>query len=253
MSSSLGVLKTEILEPYLLIDSGNTRTKAAICLNGKVLELLIFENTELEEAKKSLLKQHFSQVLMASSGNQSEEIQSWFLHTPFRLLSHSNNLGIEWAYTEPERLGIDRMAGMLGAHHLFPGQNVCVVDAGTCMTIDFLRADKKHLGGLIAPGLEMRLQAMNYYTSKLPYVSKFQSDIYPGTDTNSCISGGAVWGILAEIEGHLERISPRFSGPIQLILCGGDADFLAQRIKADNFVVPDLVIQGLNAVISNSG
>lgn len=252
MSSSLAVLKTEIQSSFLLIDAGNTRTKAAIYQRNIALSSWIFDNENLAKAKEMLLKEDFSKVLIASSGKPGNEILNWFSGKSARMLTHQDSRGIRWAYAQPDRLGIDRIAGMLGASYLFPDENVCIVDGGTCITTDFLLANKTHIGGFISPGLEMRLQAMHEKTSKLPHVSKNQISVYPGIDTESCLSGGVVWGATAEIEAHFKWLCSRFSGPHRLILCGGDADFLAQRIKADNFVVPDLVIQGLNAVLSDS-
>lgn len=244
-------LKTLDSPRYLLIDSGNTRTKAAIYQNNNALQSWIFDNDHLAEAKEILVIVAVDSVLIASSGSYGEEIRQWFSHVSAQVFNSSQYEEIHWAYSDPERLGHDRMAGMIGAITHFPNENICLVSAGTCLTFDFLQSDKMHLGGFIAPGLEMRLKAMNSFTSKLPYVSINQSNNYPGMDTETCLSGGAVWGAVLEIEGHFDRIQALNSGPWRLVLTGGDAEFLAQRIKADNFVVPDLVIQGLNAVLSD--
>lgn len=236
---------------FLLIDSGNTRTKAAIYQDDKQLQFWTFENTALQSARIVLSSLEVKGVLLADSGGFGTEILSWFPHVSARVLMPDLNLGIHWAYENPALLGQDRRAGMMGALARFPDVNLCVVSAGTCLTVDFLRHDRIHLGGVISPGLEMRLKAMNEFTSRLPYVPKNKALIYPGISTETCIAGGAVWGGVMEVEAHFSMAATFGVGTWKLVLTGGDADFLARRIKADNFVAPNLVLEGLNAVVFN--
>lgn len=242
------VLETLAAPKFLLIDSGNTRTKAAVYQNDISTRDWIFENAELDHLREVLSQQTVDRIIMADSGKNASRISSWFPQIPASCISPYDKPLITWAYESPDGLGQDRIAALQGSLYRFKGENCCVVSAGTCITFDFLKKDGQHLGGFISPGLEMRLKSMHKFTSSLPYVSKNESSKYPGVDTASCLSGGAVWGAVLEIEGHLQRCIELFSDDWKLILTGGDADFLAQRIKADNFVAPNLIMEGLNRV-----
>ena len=106
-----------------------------------------------------------------------------------------NACGVTAAYANPSNLGADRWAAMLGAHALGP-HNYCIVDAGSAVTMDFLLADGRHLGGYIAPGRDMSLTAMAQGTadlgSRLAEHSDTPADIAPGTDSTEAIVKGVL-------------------------------------------------------------
>ena len=145
-------------------------------------------------------------------------------------------------------LGADRKAVLAAAWSLYPKQNCLVVDAGSCVTYDLLSAEGIHLGGGIAPGLQMRLDAMHQGTARLPKLTFEAADSLLGLDTQSCMSTGAASGMVFEIEGWYEALSAQY-GDLTLILTGGAAEFLSVRVKKAIFAEPYFLLQGLNALL----
>ncbi len=145
-------------------------------------------------------------------------------------------------------MGKDRLAAVAGAYARFPGQTCLVVDAGTCITYDWLNAEAAYLGGNIAPGIRMRLQAMHAFTDRLPAVEMRTEPNQIGQSTAAALRNGAQWGAVLEIDGYRAWSEAQF-GPTKLVLTGGDADFLANKLKSEIFVNHHLVLIGLNQIL----
>jgi len=165
------------------------------------------------------------------------------------LLSETTPLPFQNLYRTPQTLGKDRLAVVAGSQALFPGQTCLVVDAGTCITYEILTAEGAYTGGNIAPGLRMRLQAMHTFTAKLPLTEPGETEIRIGYDTRSALMNGAQEGILFEIEGYANYCREQF-GAVQVLLTGGDADFLSKKLKSEIFVDQNLVLRGLDQILS---
>jgi type III pantothenate kinase len=233
-----------------LIDAGNSRLKAALFENNIRIESWVFPNSEMEVALSVITQTELKAILVSSTAAGENWFQSRLGSFRLYFFHHQLIKDIKIAYSEPESIGKDRLAAMEGARILYPGKNICVVDAGTCLTIDGLLSDGTHLGGIISPGMKMRFKAMQYFTERLPLSSENEIVGEFGNSTMGCMASGGVYGIVAEIEYHKKRLQEDWNQPFELILTGGDAIFLAQRIKPANFVVPDLVFQGMNAVLA---
>lgn len=235
----------------LLIDAGNTRLKCWQLLNGVVSEKLIFDSKALSEAEPFFAENRWDNVLICNTGQSDEELRNHFVYSPVSFIGPDSLPGFRWAYPQPENLGKDRIAALIGAHKLMPEKNICVADAGTCLTLDALDISRNHLGGTISPGLNMRLSAMHEKTKNLPLSSEKEAVSSRGNSTLSCLASGAVWGMVAEIEFQFHQIEKEgFTDPI-LFLTGGDAEILAHRLKVPNFVRTDLVFQGMIAVLAS--
>ena len=237
-------------ERFLLIDAGNSRLKAALYENNIRIESWVFPNSEIEDALSAVTQFGFTAVMVSSTASEESWFQSKLGHHRLYFFHHHLITDLKIAYSEPESIGKDRLAAMAGARILYPGKNICVADAGTCLTLDGLLSDGTHLGGIISPGLKMRFASMEHYTERLPLSSENELVGEFGDSTLGCLASGAVFGMVAEIEYHQNRLQEVCKEPFELILTGGDAIFLAQRIKPANFVVPDLVFQGMNAVLA---
>lgn len=181
----------------------------------------------------------------------------------FLLLSHSTPLPITVEYATPATLGLDRVALAAGAASLYPGQNIMVVDAGTAVTLDVVRASHSSvktmttlktttmtttsfLGGRISPGLLLRLEALNGHTAALPLVSADGPMPVAGYSTETSIRSGVIGGLANEIVATFREYNEAF-GCSRLAFTGGDAGILykliSSRIPADH--VPDLMARGL--------
>lgn len=161
--------------------------------------------------------------------------------------------GVTNAYVEPQRLGADRWAALIGARKAVPG-NVCVVDCGTAVTLDALDAKGQHLGGLIIPGLAMMRQALIQNTGGIP-----EQAVLPGDgkvsvlarDTQGAVNGGALYTLIAVIDRVTADLAADLQAPLSRVICGGDAERLLPLLAGSYRHEPDLVLHGL-AVIAES-
>ncbi|MDA9313033.1 type III pantothenate kinase, partial [Vicingaceae bacterium] len=154
----------------------------------------------------------------------------------------------------PDTLGKDRIAAVAGAQGQFPNQNTLVIDAGTCVTYDFLTAEGDYLGGAISPGVQLRLQAMNDYTSKLPLL-KWEGADNPqsiGDTTITSMLSGAVNGLISEMRGFIESYEKQYKS-LKIVITGGDSNFFVKELKNGIFADPNLVLKGLNDILIYNG
>lgn len=152
------------------------------------------------------------------------------------------------AYETPETLGSDRIAGVAGAYSLYPAQNCLVINAGTCLTTDFIGKNAVYEGGSISPGINMRFKALNTFTARLPLVEEKDPVTLTGKSTSEAIKSGVVNGMLAEIKGMIDFYRLVYPD-CRIIITGGDSFFFDRNLKADIFAVPELVLIGLNFIL----
>jgi type III pantothenate kinase len=170
------------------------------------------------------------------------------LNVPIFWFNHLSDLPIANNYDTPSTLGPDRLAAAIGASILYQKQNIVIIDMGTCIKYDLLLASGSFEGGIIAPGLHMRLKSMHHFTQKLPLLENW--DTWPnlvGKSTQEAMLSGVLNGILAEMTGIIDLYTAQLTN-IKIILTGGDAIHFESRLKYTNFVIPALVLHGLNAV-----
>lgn len=232
----------------LAVDIGNTRVKAAVFDGDRIVEVFSSEEAEFETRLREVVTRLRVAHGIASSTSNQPVLLSGFEGVKMIQLDHSTPLPIEIEYDTPETLGHDRIAGVTGAHHLFPDSTVFVVDAGTCVTYDLITEDGIFVGGNIAPGLNMRLKAMHEYTARLPLVVRTDEMALFGKSTSGALQFGAQNGILLEIEGYLRRLETEY-GEVRTVITGGDAAYFADRLKTEIFVRPNLVLVGLNEIL----
>lgn len=227
----------------LTIDQGNTRTKAALFNHDTIVKRLDSPTISCIETLAKTAHQ-----IILSSVKQESELQS-ILKSQDIMLRWNTPLPIDIIYDKPQTIGHDRLAVAVGAYTLFPQKNVLCIDMGTCITYDFISADNQFLGGGISPGMEMRYQSLNHYTSQLPLL-KMDSIRLPliGRSTHQCIHSGVINGLLAEIDGIIQRYMIEFSN-LQVVITGGDAQFFEKELKNTIFASPDLLMIGLNKIL----
>lgn len=236
----------------LIIDIGNTRAKVAVfdkqtIVAKKIVETVstsllneIYETFNIEGIMLSTVKSDIDK-------NVLETINSW--GKLFIPLTHDVNLPIQNEYKTPKTLGQDRIAAVIGATHFFPNQNCLVIDAGTCITYDFINANQTYIGGSISPGLSMRYRAMHEFTASLPLLNKQRLNTFVGYNTVTSMQTGVDYGLSFEIQGFIQKYFTNF-GQIKVIMTGGDAAYLATMIKCEIFVNPDLVLIGLDKILT---
>ncbi len=232
----------------LTIDVGNTRIKGAVFENNTLVEQFRFEPKALQNGIESILNKYpsTSDLVVASVGNfDKNDFLSFSNQITIHFISHTDTFPFLNAYATPNTLGIDRMVLAAGASLRYPNQNRLVIDAGTCITYDFISQDDVYLGGAISPGLRLRYQSLHNYTAALPLLDSECPDYFIGNSTANSIHSGVVNGLAHEIDGFIEEYRTRYSNFI-IILTGGDADFLAKRLKNTIFANSNFLLESLN-------
>ncbi len=232
----------------LTVDVGNTRIKAAVFEGDTNLESFVFDKIELKKKIKKILEK-FETItcLVVSSvgdvGKQSflafeDEVKVYFV-------SHEDSFPFINNYGTPKTLGIDRMVLAAGATLLYPNQNRLVIDAGTCITYDFIDENNVYQGGAIAPGFRLRYESLHQFTAKLPLLTLQSPESYVGKSTSESIHSGVVNGLVYEIDGFIDEYKAACKNII-IILTGGDAEFLAKRLKNTIFANSNFLLESLN-------
>jgi len=165
------------------------------------------------------------------------------------VLDHETPLPIGVEYKTPSTLGIDRVAGVTGASALFPGNNCLVIDIGTCITYDYINKTGTYLGGAISPGLEMKLKALHDFTANLPSIPVSEPTSLIGDTTKDSILSGVFNGTLAEIEQMIKSFKKELKEELLVVVCGGQAQLFESKINGRIFVLPELVLVGLNEIL----
>jgi len=148
---------------------------------------------------------------------------------------------------EPQNVGADRALNAIAAHAKYPG-NLIVVDFGTATTFDVVDSGGAYKGGIIAPGLNLSLDALVSAAAKLPRIAieEPKTNNVIGRTTESQMLAGIYWGYVAMIEGLLSRLKAEIGGTATVIGTGGLAALFAKRTDLFDAVEPDLTIQGLS-------
>ncbi len=232
----------------LAIDIGNTRIKLGFFTNNDLVEIITL--TGIHEVEEALHNKVINHAVLSSVGAGADAVATLLRKKNIEVLrvSHQTRFPFQLNYNTPQTLGMDRVAAVAGAQHFFPNMNCLVIDAGTCITFDFITADGRYEGGAISPGLDMRLRAMHEFTQKLPLPNLNWPISFEGKSTEQSLLSGVCIGVVDEILGRIERYSKQY-GQIQPVICGGNADLLAKHIKNNIFAQPALVLFGLNQIL----
>lgn len=223
----------------ILVDIGNSSIKTTEVVNGDFKETMVWNKLNEVFIKYKGLPMMISSVRKLDLNNLDL--------TNAQILTHNTPLPIELDYNTPETLGPDRIAAAVGANELFPDADNLVIDMGTCITIDLIDHTGTFRGGIISPGLKMRMKAMASYTDQLPDISdewgQLTSDEL-GKTTKECLLSGSFLGIVHEINGVLRTLEKDFTS-LNMILTGGDAHFFESKLKAHIFAGSKIVQKGL--------
>ena len=234
----------------LAIDVGNSRIKAAVFENSKLVEHFVFVKDNLENSLSIIIKKFSSitDLVLSSVGNV--EIESFLKYQNIlkvHFINHQTAFPFNNLYQTPLTLGIDRMVLSAGAVLQYPKKNRLVIDAGTCITYDFIDEFDNYHGGAISPGLQLRYKALNDYTARLPLLALDNPENFIGSSTNAAIHAGVVNGLVYEMDGFIEDFEKKHSNFI-IILTGGDTDFLAKRLKNTIFANSNFLLESLNNI-----
>ncbi|MBA0883556.1 type III pantothenate kinase [Flavobacterium undicola] len=232
----------------LTVDVGNTRIKAAVFEGDTVLERFVFDKKALEKKIKNILEKFETIAYLVVSSVADVEKQSFLAfedQVKVHFVSNEDSFPFSNNYGTPKTLGIDRMVLAAGATLMYPNQNRLIIDAGTCVTYDFVDENNVYQGGAIAPGLRLRYESLHQFTAKLPLLTVESPKDYVGKSTTESIHSGVVNGLVYEIDGFIDEYKAACT-KIIIILTGGDADFLAKRLKNTIFANSNFLLESLN-------
>lgn len=235
----------------LVVDIGNNFFKLGIFENSNLVFSFFDKNDKIDVEIEKIIRS-YSKITSALISNVSSikindilnklnikiyELDSTFIF-PFKI-----------NYKTPESLGNDRLALAAAATILYPNSNNLVIDAGTCITIDFIDNNNHFMGGSISPGVKMRYDSLNHYTANLPLLKNENNFNYPGDSTNASIHAGIIGGVSNEINGFIKQINSR-NNKVNVILTGGDAKILSKTLKITIFANQNFILDGLNSILN---
>jgi len=235
----------------LLVDSGNTRLKwrlerqdsaevlalgYGLLTDPDPLHALCLPKGERVQsvAVSTVASEHSRRNLMAA-------LELQFAAPVICYWSERERNGLVNGYQQPQKMGADRWHGMYAAWQS-EHQGFVMVDAGSAMTVDYVAASGRHLGGFILPGLQMMLRSLSSDAARIGFETESGENIRPGLSTSECVNHGLAWLAAALSDRIMENMQSY--GLRDAILTGGDAARL-QRIGLQGRLEPELVLNGL--------
>jgi len=160
--------------------------------------------------------------------------------------------GIQITYDNPKDVGADRVANALAVVRRFGGPAI-VIDFGTAVTYDAIDAEGRYLGGAIAPGIQVSLDALVSHAARLPRVEALKPPEVIGRSTVTAIQSGLIWGVVGQVEGMVRRFTTELGGQPHVIATGPHAPLIASLTTAIQVVEPLLTLVGLRMIYELNG
>lgn len=155
--------------------------------------------------------------------------------------------GVRIRYDNPQEVGADRVVNALAAKRLY-GTPIVVVDFGTATTFDCVSAEGDYLGGAIAPGIGISVEALFRHTARLPRIELALPPRAIGTNTVASMQSGVLYGYVGLVEGLVSRLKKELGGRVRVIATGGMAGVIARQTPVIEAVNPDLTLEGLRLI-----
>src|SRR5210317_2237861 len=179
----------------LIIDIGNSKVKIAVYSKSAIIFSTTRKHNQLYETVFEILDKfkNINKCILSAVGKLPTALLNVFPKTITKVeLSYTLNFPFNNHYKTPQTLGVDRLALVSAAVVLYPNENVLIIDAGTCITYDFVDAKSNYFGGAISPGLTMRYKALHNQTEKLPLLKPKSITSVIGQSTKECIHSGVI-------------------------------------------------------------
>ncbi len=176
-----------------------------------------------------------------------QEATRRYLDCDALIIGPGTKTGVRIRYDNPKDVGSDRIANALAVHRKYGGPAI-VIDFGTAVTYDAIDAEGGYLGGAIAPGIQISLDALVSHTARLPRVEPVAPAAAIGANTVAAIQSGLLWGTVAQIEGMVARFRSELGGSARVVATGGQAAMVARLTSAIEVVDPLLTLEGLRFI-----
>lgn len=235
----------------LIVDVGNSYVKFAVFQQGKLIHKIVSELSLLNDTYKSI-KDNFlniEKVIISSVGKlESKQIETIKKQDNVLILNSDVKFPFQNLYKTPKTLGVDRIALVSAAVNQFQNKNVLIIDAGTCITYDYITSKNQYLGGAISPGIRLRYHSLHNLTANLPLLDYEIPKNIIGQSTSEAIHSGVINGVLKEIDGVIDEYQKKYSD-LTVILTGGDTNFLSNQLKNSIFANSNFLLEGLNFIL----
>ena len=254
----------------LAIDSGNTNVVFAV-FDGETLKgVWRYHNNPLRTADEyavwltqlmslsNLVPSQIDAAIIASvvpaaRFNLVRLCQKYFDVEPVMVGDPALDFGIKALIDRPEQVGDDRMVNAVAAFERFGGPLI-LVDFGTATTFDVTDENGNFCGGVIAPGINLSIDALYMASALLPRIDIKRPERVIGKATVPAMQSGVFWGYIAMIEGVVARISAEYGKPLRVVATGGLAPLFAENCDVIDDVDPELTVRGLRLTYQrNSG
>lgn len=236
----------------LTIDEGNSSTKLGLWHGDHLTEVVTLRHATLDDIRNFVNGHVPVDALIFCSVCRRDKDDTRRLLAPFArkviILDAFTPMPLAIDYATPATLGPDRIAAAAGAWQLAPGRQSLVVDMGTAITYDVVTPDGHYIGGNIAPGIFVRLEALNHFTKALPLVETDGPVPRWGNDTASALRSGAIRGVVGELQYYRHCLLADQHPDV--FLTGGSADLITPFITTPIHVEPNLVLIGLNSILN---
>jgi type III pantothenate kinase len=244
-------------ESCLQLDVGNSSAKWRLLCQGEVsargkyvaddpasTEVLLGCGDRIDAIWISSVASAESEGSLATLLKQRWGVAPWFARTAGISGDLVNS------YADPSRMGVDRWLAMLGARSR-SAQRLCVVDAGSALTIDFVAADGRHEGGYIIPGPGLMERALLLDTDRVRFDEAVDYSLTPGRSTAEAVRHGIALSQVGAVATALEKaVAGEAASEPELFFCGGGGEFLVNSLGRGGHYVPDLVFDGLALMAS---
>ncbi|MDE6334723.1 MAG: type III pantothenate kinase [Muribaculaceae bacterium] len=237
----------------LTIDEGNSSVKVALWRDGVMEDVATHRHATPQLLRGILPPGEAADCAIYCSvcGRTASEVAE-LTHDIARnviMLDAYTSMPIAIDYRSRHTLGADRIAAAAGAVVLAPGRPALVVDMGTAITYDVVTADAHFAGGNIAPGIFVRLEALDHFTRALPLVETDGDVPRWGYDTSTAMRSGAIRGVVGELHYYRHCLSAECDTDPAIILTGGSAELILPFITTPIIYEPNLVLIGLNRIL----
>jgi type III pantothenate kinase len=248
----------------LAIDVGNTNTVFALFVDGTMLgswrsatdaqrtsdEYAVFLRTLIQEKGIDLHGVKaciIGSVVPEANFNLTRLCREHFKCEPLMVGSPQVETGIKVLLDHPEEIGADRLINAVGSVLSYKPP-LLIIDFGTATTFDVVDADGNYVGGIIAPGVNLSLQALHMAAAKLPLISIAPTKNVIAKNTNDAIRSGVYWGYASLIEGMIARIKAEFGAPMTVVATGGLAPLFGNVVKGIDHLNDHLTLYGLSEI-----
>ncbi|MEC8530894.1 MAG: type III pantothenate kinase [Pseudomonadota bacterium] len=252
----------------LTIDSGNTNIVFALYEAGKqrgvwrrandnrqtadeygvwLLQLMALAKLHPEDVDSAIIATVVPDTLFSLKGL----CRNYFKAEPLVVGDAGVELGIQALVDTPEAVGADRLVNAVAAHEEYGGPLI-ILDFGTATTFDVINADGDYVGGVIAPGINLSVEALHRAAAMLPKVSVTRPQTVIGKHTTPAMQSGVYWGYVGLIEGLVERIRNEYGEKLRVVATGGLAPMFEPAVDVIQEVDRNLTLRGLVSIYSRN-